>query len=149
MPVRLRIPLPGPFVYVPRRRHHRARSLASIKASIAFTVIAVTILFVILAVVTLAGCSSVTTHGRFLPPHPIAASPVALSTDPGQALYTYLHAHGATMPPSWAQVVDNRHASACAEFAVDYTDYPTGYVDEFGVDATLAHAAVLATGFCP
>jgi hypothetical protein len=70
------------------------------------------------------------------------------AADPGVTLYTYLHAHGATMPSSWAQVVDSRHASACTEYARGYSDYPAGYVDEFGVDAALAHAAVAATGFC-
>jgi hypothetical protein len=71
-----------------------------------------------------------------------------LAADPGVALYSYMHAHGATMPPSWAQVVDNRHTSACTEFARNYADYPAGYVDEFGVSKVLARAAVIATGFC-
>jgi hypothetical protein len=70
------------------------------------------------------------------------------SADPGAAMYNYLHTHGATMPTSWIRVVDERHASACVEYAKHYTDYPAGYVDEFGVNAALATAAVNATGFC-
>jgi hypothetical protein len=138
MPVRLRIPLPGPFVYVPRRRHRRTRTEASMGA--VFVGIVVFIVLIVVTIVTLA-----TGSGQ---PSSAPVAPAALATDPGVTLYTYLHDHGATMPASWAQVVDARHASACAEYAVNYTDYAPGYVDEFGVDAALAHAAVSATGFC-
>jgi hypothetical protein len=110
----------------------------------AFVGFAVFVVLVIVTIVSLVTGSNPTGA----PVAPAPASPVALATDPGQALYAYLHAHGATMPPSWAQVVDDRHASACAEYAANYTDYAPGYVDEFGVDAALAHAAVSATGFC-
>lgn len=135
MRIRMAIPLPGPFYLTSGRHHAHRKGGRKTPADPGAVLVGVFVFIVALIVAIVALATS---------PAPASGATV----DPGAALYGYLHAHGATMPPSWAQVVDSRHASACAEFAADYTDYPAGYVDEFGVNSALAHAAVSATGFC-
>lgn len=74
-----------------------------------------------------------------------AFTPYAVA-DPGVALYDFMHNHGATMPPSWAQLADNERASICHAYATGYYDgLPTGEVDEFGVTLALAKSAIMTT----
>lgn len=135
MPVRVRIPLPGPFVYVPRHRAHRKGGRTSTDLG---AVVLALLVFVVALIVFLVSWFSGSV--------PANGAPLA---DPGVSIYTYMHAHGATMPPSWARVVDADRGNICHAYATGYYDrLPVGEVDEFGVTPALAKAALAGSGFC-
>jgi hypothetical protein len=82
----------------------------------------------------------------------IASAAIQLSssaaTDPGVALYAAMHARGASMPASWAEVADANHSLICRNYAADYAGWPAGDTDEYGVTVPMAKAAIAASGFC-
>lgn len=151
MPVRVRIPLPGPFVYTSAPHHQVQHTPEPARARAARVVVLFTIVMIALVVITLAGCGTTTaTHGKFLGPHPIHAANAALvTTDPGVALEDYLNAHGAHLPSGWQHWPDDDHAAICQAYATGYYDrLPAGDVDDYGVTPALAKASIAATGFC-